>query len=457
MSKLWFWAAFGAAVGIVAINPAFSQTPEPTSSLDQRVDQKSQTEIIQEADDVFKEVSHLRGLPIKNSVKKEFKDRVFFRDYYLKLLNEQYPPKKKTGWEKAFQKFGFLPEGADLIKTYLDSFLKVVQGLYDPQAKTLYIADWISPGNQESTMAHELTHALQDQYFDLAAYLKKTNESTLDEQFARDSVIEGEAVAVALNYSLEDRQLDFTSLTNIADWVRLSNLMEESGQKAFGKKMVLHDVVDFPYVYGASFLQKFVKAYGWRGMSYLYKHPPSSTRQIMHPEAFFPKKNNPVQVKIEDLSAGSGAAPLAGYRKVWESTMGEYGLFLLLRQYLPEDEARRSVLGWRGDQVQVYEGDGASSLILVGYALFSGEETADDFFRSYRSLLNNKYQADIFRRADETIHWVSLVHGDEEVYVERFGRRVVFIEGTNSNQTAKVRGALWNFVPVKSRESKPAN
>ena len=414
-------------------------------SPDALASQKDHDEILQEADGIFLEVSRLSGLPILQQVDKKFEDRAFFHDYYLRLLQEQYPPEKKWDYEKAYALFGFLPPGSDLIQNYLDSFLKVVQGLYDPKTKTLYIADWIRSGDQETTLAHELTHALQDQSFGLEPFLAESGKLSMDRQFARAGVMEGQAVAIALNYSLEDRDTDFTKAVNIADWVGLSNLLQESGNKAFGRKGTLNQVVSFPYVYGTAFLQSYVRAYGWGGMAYLFGRPPTSTHQILHPETFFPKRRNPVGVHIGDMSRGA----LSGYQKIWENTFGEYGLSTLLQQYIPEEQARIAVRGWQGDSVQVYENRENHRLLMAGYFVFDGDDSADDFFKSCRDYLGGKYETDIFRRSDDTIQWLSLKGGNREVYLERYGRRAVLIEGSDSDLTPRVRAELWDvkFVP----------
>ena len=441
--------AAGLAAGLLVLTNPFNPVQALSGDPASLAAEKNQADIFQEADSIFAEVSRLRGEPIKEPVAKKFENQAFFRAYYQHLLEEQYPPQKKLAIEKAYAFFGFLPPGSDLIQTYLDSFMKVVEGLYDPKTKTLYIADWIQSGNQEETLAHELTHALQDQYFGLQAYLDKGQNLSLDEQFARAGVMEGEAVAISLNYSLEDKNMDFTQLVNIADWVRLSNLLEAEGKRAVGQKVALHEVISFPYIYGAAFLQKYVKAYGWQGMAYLFRHPPTSTHQLMHPETFFPRRQNPVKIQIEDLSAEI----LPGYQQVWDDTMGEYGLLTLLSQYLPDGEARRSLRGWRGDRVQVYEDKATHRLFGVGYVIFDNETLADDFFRNYRDFLDAKYAVDVIRRSDDTIHWVSLKNSDAEAYVERFGRRAVFIEGTTAGLTAKVRGALWNVEQLKKSKT----
>ena len=432
---------------LLFVTTSLSQAQADVSSPDALAGRKDQAEILQEADDIFAEVSRLSGLPIKKQVDKKFENLVFFHDYYLQLLQNQYPPETKVAYEKAFALFGFLPLGKDLIQTYLDSFLKVVQGLYDPKSKTLYIADWIKPEDQESALAHELTHALQDQSFDLQAFMDQGVKLSMDAQFARAAVMEGQAVAIALNYSLKDRNTDFTHAVDIAQWVGLNNLLDRSGKKAFGEKATLNETVSFPYVYGVTFLQSYVRSYGWEGMESLFRKPPSSTHQILHPRTFFPIRQEPVGIHVDDLSQ----EVLPGYKRIWDNCFGEYGLITLLQQFIPGKEAEKAVRGWRGDRIQVYENQKSKHLLMTGYLLFDQDDSAEDFFDAYRDYLDSKYEADIFRRSDDTIQWVSLKGGDREVYVERFGRRVVVIEGSDSGTTASLRGELWD---VKS--NKPA-
>ena len=437
----WMSGALVLAFFLLPAPPCRCQDPEWLAN------RKSQTDILEEADSIFLEVSQLRGKPILQPVATKFENRSFFENYYRRQLEELYPPSKKRNTENAYALLGFLPQRADLIQTYLDSFLGVVDGLYDPKTKTLYIADWIQSGSQEETLAHELTHALQDQYFNLQNYLDRGAELSLDAQFARAAVMEGEAVAISLNYSLEDKGTDFTRLKDIAAWVKLSNLLRSEGKRALGQKVVLHQVVSFPYVYGAAFLQKYIKSYGWQGMDALFRHPPDSTHQIMHPETFFPRRQNPVGIVIEDLSAGV----LVGREKIWDDTLGEWGLQTLLGRYLPETSAGEAVKGWRGDRIQVYEDGATHGLLSVGYVLFNGEADADDFFRAYKEYLQSKYGIDKFKRTDETIFWADLSGGSSQVYVERFGRRAVFIEGAPPDLTAKVRGELWKVFQTKKK------
>jgi hypothetical protein len=115
-----------------------------------------------------------------------------------------------------------------------------------------------------------------------------------------------------------------------------------------------------------------------------------------------------------------------------------------LAQEVGEKEAQRAAAGWRGDRFQVYE-KRPSGLLLSGYILFAGEDEAEGFFGECRDFLNKKYRIEQVRRTDETIHWATLKGGDAEVYLERFGKRVVLIIGSAPNQTARIRGELWDI------------
>jgi hypothetical protein len=372
-------------------------------------------------------------------VEKTFKGRAFFWDYMTRQMEKAYPPEKKKDFEKAYTLLGLLPPGTDIIKTYLDSFLKVVQGVYDPETKTLYIADWAPWGDQESTLAHELTHALQDQHFDLTAYMAKGANLSTDEQYARASVMEGQAVAIALNLSLEDKGTDFTKVVNIAQWVGLNHMLRAEGERAFGRRNAFNDVAQFPYIYGATFLQSYVRAFGWEGMKALFEKPPSSTHQILHPGEFIPKRRDPLKIMIGDLSKG----PLSGYSKIWENTLGEYGLTALLGGFGIGGEGAKALGGWKGDQFQVY--GRKEELVLVGFLHFRDEGQAEDFFKAYKELMDKKFKIDLFRRDDEDIRWVSLQGGDHEALVERFGPRVVIVEGAGTKQVVPIRDEMWDI------------
>src|ERR1700679_2504167 len=124
---------------IFAVSEALAQ-PVSTSFQTASV-LEAQADLLAKADPVFEAVSRLSGLPIRDSVPIEFKDHDFFENYYESRLRKQYPLTRQAAVEKAYVLLGFLRPGDDLIQIYLDSFLRSVQGAYDPDTKSLILAD----------------------------------------------------------------------------------------------------------------------------------------------------------------------------------------------------------------------------------------------------------------------------------------------------------------------------
>src|SRR5581483_8580637 len=140
-----------------------------------------------------------------------------------------------------------------------------------------------------------------------------------------------------------------------------------------------------------------------------------------------------------------------GRSRIWEDSFGEYGLFLVLGQFIPTEQAWSAVKGWRGDRYQLYEDKGSGALTSVGYALFEDEGSATQFFEAARSLLAFKYHVNIAGTLRSNPLRLSLGGTGLEIFAERRGKRVVLIEGTKVSETTKVRSVLWE---VKRSEVK---
>ena len=84
----------------------------------------------------------------------------------------------------------------------IDLLTEQIAGLYDPKAREFYVADWIPLDDQRMVMAHELTHALQDQHFQIEAWVKAARPND-DAEMAREAVLEGSAMAAMIDYLLK--------------------------------------------------------------------------------------------------------------------------------------------------------------------------------------------------------------------------------------------------------------
>jgi Zn-dependent peptidase ImmA (M78 family) len=121
-------------------------------------------------------MSRTTGLPIRAPLKKQILSRAEIRKYLESSLQEEYTPQEIHVQESALKAFGLVSREFDLAKFLLAFYTEQAAGAYDPRRQTMFIADWPTEEMQKMVLAHELTHALQDQNFDLEKFLHAARE-----------------------------------------------------------------------------------------------------------------------------------------------------------------------------------------------------------------------------------------------------------------------------------------
>src|ERR1700719_1094627 len=153
------------------------------------------------ADEVLQQMSEITGLKLRAPLKKSLRSREQIRAYVINEMNEDKNPAERYAGQRSAEVFGLLPKGFDLDKFMIDLLTEQIAGLYDPKAHEFYVADWIPVADQRMVMAHELTHALEDQHFQIEAWVKAARPND-DAELARESVLEGSAMAAMVDYLL---------------------------------------------------------------------------------------------------------------------------------------------------------------------------------------------------------------------------------------------------------------
>jgi hypothetical protein len=352
-------------------------------------------DLLAQADTVFQEMSELTGLPIKAPLKKQIISRAEVEKYLAESLHAEMTPQEIHVQEATLQAFGLVPPDFNLEKFLISFYTEQAAGFYDPHRKTMFIADWVEPEMQSLVLAHELTHALQDQNIDLERFLKAARPDD-DASNARQAMVEGHATAAMIEHLIAPLKLeDMPSLEPLMATV-IQQQYEEfpafSSAPFFFRFQAL-----FPYIEGMGFMQRGLQAGGWKRLNSLFNDPPNSTKEIFEPQAYFEKQQLP------KLSLPH-PAPLAGIRGLSflaENTMGELGYYAVLGQLISEDEAKSVATGWLADRYLLYERAdagpgagvprGARPYTLVAQTHWSSAEAALAFFRDYRSILTRKY------------------------------------------------------------------
>src|SRR3989454_9925104 len=188
-------------------------TPDHTTQ-EQKISPEEAGELFRSVDEILQFASKDTALPIKHEVKRKLVSRDEVVAYVEKHMSEDEDAKRLRRSELVLKKFGLLPRDFDLGKFLVALLREQVAGYYDPKTKTVNLLNWVDAESQRPVLAHELTHALQDQSFGLEKWMQTGEQSnhahdpspddiaTDEVQAARQAVIEGQAMVTLLDYSL---------------------------------------------------------------------------------------------------------------------------------------------------------------------------------------------------------------------------------------------------------------
>ena len=421
------------AVLFFALRPAFLSFAQETA-----LSSKEKTEILARADSILDELRMMRGQSPPRPVHKEFKSKEQLRDLLWRYSQEEKNQQALEAERKTMLKFGLIPRDFPYVKFALDLLTEQVAGFYDFRSHELNLLDSTPMDLQVPVLAHELTHALQDQNFNLKKFSEPAPEND-DLTEAHHALVEGEATAMMLDFLLKPLGRSLNTLGfDFREMIDQTVQMTTANTKIFKQApRALQTVLTAPYLYGTSFFQCFRRHNDWSRAGALYRDPPVSMEQVMHPEKYFDRRDDPVQVTLP--------APKPEILKHWKlvdsNVLGEMGLLIVLQQFLNDDNARIASEGWGGDRYHLYE-DEAGRLLLLLYTTWDTQEDAVQFFNSYRVLIDQKYKRLKVVVAEEhkSFRWDSEA---EQVGLELRDHEVIVIEGAPASEFESQRALLW--------------
>jgi hypothetical protein len=333
------------------------------------------------------------------------------------------------------KKVGLLPEKTDYQQLVIDLMTEQVQGFYDPEERMLFIASWLPTSDQDPVMIHEITHALQDQHFDLQARFRANRNSNNDDYLlAQQALFEGDATVTALQFTIEPLKRHFSELPNLAFIMETQMDAEMSKSPALSATpQFLRETLIFPYGYGAAFLQEVWKQNpSWETINKLYSDPPTSTEQIMHPEKYYGTRDNP-----KPVDAATKAAKLGAEWKIpYKSVFGEFMLGQLLELHMNKDRARRAATGWGGDEVLLLENGAGQNAVWIETE-WDTDNDAEKFFAAMDEWFRLRYSKTSRRSTPEGF---SLIQNGEFSALSREGTGVRIVLGLPEADGKKLGG-----------------
>jgi hypothetical protein len=345
------------------------------------------------ADEVLQQMSRLTGLPVKEPLKKQIINRADIDRYLKDNINAEYTPEEIHGEEAALKAFGIVGADFDLEKFLISFYTEQAAGFYDPRHKTMFMANWVDPAAQKMVLSHELTHALQDQSFDLWRFIRATRDDD-DASSAREALVEGYATLAMMQVMLGSIPIEKLPSLDASMEVMVNQQMGE--YPVFTKApYFLRFQAMFPYIQGMHFARAGLVLGGWQRLNQCFTDPPTSTEQIFRPESYFkppadgPAATDPATRPLP-LPPPALLERTPGLKRVESNIMGELGYDALIGQLLTPEEADKVTLPWVADRYLVYEGPAAGQFALVARTRWSTSQAASGFCDDYRAILEKR-------------------------------------------------------------------
>jgi hypothetical protein len=330
-------------------------------------------DLLRLADEVAREVEALRGWQFKAPVKKEFSTPRDVRQYIERRAQADLPPGKVERVEAFLRTIGLIPPDCDLKATYLSLLENQVGGFYDTDSRTMHLVE--RPGGipvsvERIMLAHELTHALDDQHADLGAFTKANSGRSEDMDIVAASVVEGSATGLMLQY---------IARAQLSGQFDMQDLQQYARQESERSKVLLgapryFSVLLASYICGLQFLARgdltsLLLAPDNRafGQSFLEaeKTPPRSSEQILHPAKYWDPAARDEPVVVDDAAAKRWLAR-DGRWVVHEDTVGEMLIAILttpkdqrldlIGMQLADAWTSPAATGWGGDRFYLLAG-----------------------------------------------------------------------------------------------------
>lgn len=290
-------------------------------------------------DSLMPGVSKATGLEFKTVPKSAVRTRDQIHTYLIAKMARELPPARLEGIADSYRLLGMVPDSIDFGKLFLALYTEQIAGFYDPDSTTLFAVQGGNPAELRLVLAHELVHALQDQYLPLDSILRDASDG--DRQSAAQAILEGQATVASLRAIMPGIDLEQSD----AFWSTFRNQLRtaRADTGVFGTApMVIRESLIFPYLAGGEFIRWFDRTYP--GKEPYRSAMPRSTEQLLHPERYV-AHDEPVRVRFDGDTSGV----------IFDDTFGEFDVDLL-RAVVHRDTVLSTdpAQDWGGDRMRIY-------------------------------------------------------------------------------------------------------
>ena len=393
-------------------------------------------EIAAQMTNIEAQVSMLRGLVAMDPVQRGVLTPAELRARMEADIYEESSPQEIADNGHTLSVLGLLPPGYDLQALYVDLMTEQVAGFYDPETKKMYViqgGDFKGP--ERMTYAHEFTHVLQDQTYDLQNGLN-TNPDYCKEHSeycaAVNALVEGDA---SLTESLWFfRHATARDKQEVVDFYNgyVSPIYDST-------PYYLQQDLLFPYEKGLAFVQWLYDENGFASVDEAFRNPPVSSEQILHPKRY--PADTPIEVPLPELSAELGS----GWREIDRNVMGEWSTYMILtasydeQMRMDEGDAADAMEGWGGDAYAIFRNDEQEQTALVLRTRWDSQKDLNEFWNGMKTYSRLRWDT-VDRSSSTEMTWSATADGAVLIY--RTGEEVVWIIAPTMEMADAMRSAL---------------
>lgn len=387
------------------VAPDASLVPETAESKKKRADAA-----IARVAAIMPKLAKVRELTFDHDIPREYQSAANFKAFVHAEIVKEMPKDKAADESAALFHIGLLAKPGNLAELEEQAFTTQAGAYYDPATKRFFMVMVPDSDMMLDTMsAHELTHGLQDQHFDLQKFMPSDDASQKalddDHQAARRFVVEGDATFTMFLYQVVqmtnkkvdggvvkmlNSQLDqFASMT--------PEEMMKQNSAGFGASMdpdikksvdamgeipltVLVPMID-SYMQGAKLTATAFEHGGWKGVNALYTAPPESTEQALHPATkMYPNRDRPLKVTIPAAKDGAQVADIVFGELQWQ----------IYFELWAKDQKVIASEGWGGDRTVVTKrADGR--MVARTVTAWDTAKDATEFQAAYKASMTKRF------------------------------------------------------------------
>jgi hypothetical protein len=366
------------------------------------------------------ELTKISGMPLKHPVPCDFISKDKINSFLKQRVKEVAKPEEIRAEELTLKKFGLVPPDFNLAGNTVDLLTEQAAAFYDYDKKKLFITDSTPSETRESVLAHELSHAIADQNYKLARFIRQGRKSD-DGSTARLAVMEGQATWLMSEFLARKAG---QSLKDSPTLVTMMSSVNDTGSGQFpvfdSSPLYLRLTLVFPYTKGMLFQNAAYQRDGQFGFAELFLKPPVSTQQILHPDKYFGGVK-PTEPELPDPHLPKSYKSLVG------GTLGELEHAVMLEQFSGKERSAELAPHWRGSTFHLVEDRKAGRVVLLYVAEWDSEDAARQYFTAYRQQLQKKWKH--YQAATESPDAIDGTGDDGRFELRRKGALVTSVEG----------------------------